>query len=141
MKRQKKDDAPNCIISEKKNNVSLSAHQLGQRGEKLARRYLSCRRYQIIDHNFRTKVGEIDLIAIENNDLVFIEVKIRKNLSFGFPEEAVTKRKINTIKKIGQYYIQIHPQLPQSLRLDVLAIYPKKDNSPQWQFHLFKNVS
>jgi len=121
--------------------VSLSAHQLGQKGEKLARQYLSCHHYRIIDHNFRTKIGEIDLIAIENNDLVFVEVKIRKNLSFGFPEEAVTKRKINTIKKIGQYYAQIHSQLPQSLRLDVLSIYPKKDNSSQWQFRLFKNVS
>jgi len=121
--------------------VSLSAHQLGQKGEKLARQYLDSQHYHIIDHNFRTKIGEIDIIAIENNDLVFIEVKIRKNLSFGFPEEAVTKRKINTIKKIGRYYARLHPQLPQALRLDVLAIHPKENNPSQWQFRLFKNAS
>jgi putative endonuclease len=66
---------------------------LGSKGEDLAVRFLEKKGYRILSRNFRTPVGEIDVIAEDRNTLVFIEVKTRTDDSFGHPFEAVTFRK------------------------------------------------
>ena len=60
--------------------------KFGDEGEKLARKYLKDQNYEIIDANFRTKFGEIDLIAKDGDVFVFVEVKARRGVSFGLPE-------------------------------------------------------
>jgi|SRR3990172_3142448 len=94
----------------------------GESGEEYALTLLKNNGYQIIQRNFRSKIGEIDIIALQSGNLVFIEVKTRWSAKFGKPEEAVTPRKLNKIKRIGEYYIMTHPNLPKKLRIDVVAI-------------------
>ena len=99
-----------------------SKQNLGLIGEKLAVRLLQKKGYKILEKNFRCKLGEIDIIALEEDTLVFVEVKTRWSKSFGEPEEAVTPRKIHSIIKTGQYYKLLHPELPEALRIDVVAV-------------------
>ena len=119
--------------------MTINSYHFGQKGENLATSFLISSGYQIIERNFKTKLGEIDIIAKEQNTLVFVEVKARHSLEFGYPEEAVTSSKIATIARVGEYYSKLHPDLPQSLRIDVLAIGPK-DKKGKLRIKLFKNV-
>jgi putative endonuclease len=96
--------------------------KLGKLGENLALRYLKSKGYCILTRNFHSKFGEIDIIALHQEDLVFIEVKTRWGQSFGSPQEAITPWKIQKIVKTGQYFKKLHPELPDSLRLDAVVI-------------------
>ena len=71
----------------------MKRRDTGRLGEKIARDFLEKRGYIIIEKNFRTSAGEIDLIARKGEYLVFIEVRTKKSLSFGSPEESVTPLK------------------------------------------------
>lgn len=94
----------------------------GKAGENYAANLLSDKGYQIITRNFRSRFGEIDIIAIDKDTLVFIEVKTRLNKKFGEPQEAVTVSKLNKIKKVGEFFSLTHPTLPKKFRIDVVAI-------------------
>lgn len=94
----------------------------GQKGEDIASGLLVQNGYKIIDKNFSSRFGEIDIIAIQDATLIFVEVKTRQSLKFGLPQEAVTPQKIYKIKKTGEYYSLIHPELPKKLRIDVVAL-------------------
>lgn len=91
--------------------------------EGIAASFLEKQGYQLIEKNFRCRFGEIDLIAKEDDYLVFIEVKYRSNLQTGLPEEAVSLKKQKVISKVADYYIvkrQIGLELP--IRFDVVSI-------------------
>ncbi|OGM12433.1 YraN family protein [Candidatus Woesebacteria bacterium RBG_16_34_12] len=100
----------------------------GNLGENYAARILQENGYQIIDRNFRTKFGEIDIIAVDKDTLVFIEVKTRWGKKYGSPEEAVTPRKITKIKRVAEIFINKNKNLPKKLRIDVVAIEVKNEN-------------
>lgn len=91
-------------------------------GEDYARHLLLSKGYRIIETNFRSHFGEIDVIAVKDEVLVFVEVKTRWSEKFGKPEEAVTPRKLYRIKKTAEYYCLLHPAYPEKLRIDVVAI-------------------
>lgn len=95
---------------------------LGNLGENLALKHLANNGYKILERNFRSKLGEIDVVAQEGDCLVFVEVKTRWSKSFGPPEEAITPWKIRRIIKAGQYYQLLHLGLPDSLRLDAVVV-------------------
>lgn len=97
--------------------------QIGTEEEALAAAFLKKQGYRILEHNFRCRLGEIDLIARDGSALVFIEVKYRKNGSYGHPAEAVDYRKQQKICKVADYYRMLHC-IPdgQACRFDVVAI-------------------
>jgi putative endonuclease len=95
---------------------------LGKLAEDFAAGFLQSKGYKIIDRNFRSRFGEIDIIAEDKETLVFVEVKARWSLKYGSPEEAVTPQKLYKIKKTGEYYSLLHPSLPEKLRIDVVAL-------------------
>ena len=115
-----------------------STRDLGSVGEKLATKFLQQKGYKILDKNFRSKFGEIDIVAQEEDTLVFVEVKTRWTREYGTPEEAVTPRKIRSIVKTGQYYKLLHPELPEALRIDVVTVdfFQKKG-----EVRLIKNIT
>lgn len=78
---------------------------LGNAGEKIAKIYLERNKYKILETNFRCKQGEIDIIAKDKKELVFIEVKTRKSIKYGLPAEAVNQVKQKHISKTAEYYI------------------------------------
>jgi len=104
----------------------MNKKEFGQSGENKAEEYLKSRGYQILDRNFRSRFGELDLIALDDTTLVFVEVKTRSSNNFGRPEEAVTAKKLAHIKLTGEYYASLHPNLPTSHRIDVVSIESDK---------------
>ena len=95
---------------------------MGAWGEALAAEYLRKKRYQILEANFRTRIGEIDLIASNRQYLVFVEVKLRKNADFAMAREFVDYRKQGKIRSTAQLYLAYHPTRLQP-RFDVVEVY------------------
>ena len=94
---------------------------LGERGEKLTKEYLEGLGYQIIASNWRERKFEIDLIAIDKQEIVFVEVKTRSTSFFGNPEEAVTNKKQQHLINGADFYIQEN-EIDLECRFDVIAI-------------------
>lgn len=100
----------------------LIANPTARLGEEIASKYLQKKEYKIIDRNFRKGYGEIDIIAINENVLVFIEVKTRTTALFGGALEAITYHKVKSLIKTAQFYKILHPKLPEALRIDAILI-------------------
>jgi len=98
-------------------------------GEELATKYLKSKKYKIIERNFRKSYGEIDIICVKDNILVFVEVKTRTSNKFGTPLEQITHFKIRSLIKTANYYSQANPLLPKSLRIDAIAVLLDKSNN------------
>ncbi len=94
----------------------------GIHGEKLAQDFLKKHGYRIIETNYRTSEGEIDIIAKQKDCLVFIEVRTKRSLLFGTPEESITHAKMQKLKTVAARYQQSHDNLPASWRIDVVAV-------------------
>ena len=96
--------------------------ELGKRGEELAIGFLKKLRYKILEKNFRCKFGEIDIIALQGNTLVFVEVKTRSSLEYGCPQTSVTAKKRNQLTKVAFFYLQKNRLFDRAARFDVVAI-------------------
>jgi putative endonuclease len=101
---------------------------LGRWGENQAAAYLEGRGYTILERNFRTPYGEIDLVARKQNTVVFVEVKTRSSDSFGLPEESITPDKATHMVDAARYYIDDHPASDCVWRIDVIAIRRSSNN-------------
>ncbi len=95
---------------------------LGRTGERLAAEQLVRDGYRLLEQNFRCRYGEIDLIAEDADDLIFVEVKTRRGDAYGRPEEAVTPRKQQKIVQVATYYLDLHACSERSWRVDVVAV-------------------
>ncbi len=95
---------------------------VGETYEKEAAAYLKSLGYEIIEYNFRCRQGEIDIIARDGECLVFCEVKYRKTLIKGSPEEAISRQKIKRISKTALYYLHKHRLENVACRFDVVSV-------------------
>lgn len=109
-------------------------------GEELACEYLVRKGYKIIERNFRKKYQEIDIIAISDSTLVFIEVKTRRSDSFGSPFESITPWKLKHLVRLAQYYKQLHTSLSDYMRIDAIGIILSPNNKLENLEHL-ENIS
>ena len=98
------------------------ANPTAQKGEEIACKYLRKKGYEIIDRNFRKGYGEIDIISIKDGVLVFTEVKTRTSNKFGTPFEQIAFYKLKSLIKTAQFYKVLNPKLPDSLRIDAIAV-------------------
>lgn len=96
----------------------------GELGEEIAANFLIAHGYRILEHNFRCKGGEVDIIARDPGDksLVFIEVKARRGLSYGVPQLAVTPFKQRQISKAALTWLSKNRLHDTNARFDVIAI-------------------
>ncbi len=94
----------------------------GELGEKLAAEYLVRHGYAIIETNYRTRGGEIDIVAKQGGCLVFVEVRAKRNTNFGTPEESITQTKMSKLRATAEQYYQARENLPEAYRIDVIAI-------------------
>lgn len=94
----------------------------GKRGEDWAEGYLKSLGYEVLERGFRTKAGELDLVARDGQTLVFVEVKARSEDSYGGPAAAVTPRKQVRIAKAAAAWMLKHPERPPCVRFDVVAL-------------------
>jgi len=95
----------------------------GKTGEDIAANYLKNKGYEIIDRNFRTNVGEIDIIAAGDGFLVFVEVKERFSEKFGYAAEAVNHFKRRKINQVASQYINKYRMYNSCVRFDVVEVY------------------
>ncbi|MGB5217816.1 MAG: YraN family protein [Smithella sp.] len=94
----------------------------GKKGEMIAADYLKKNGYDILEINFRCPLGEIDIIARDKEDLVFLEVKTRRSDDLGYPEEAVDRKKQKKISRLADYYLQTKKLINTPARFDVVAV-------------------
>ena len=94
----------------------------GESGESIAVRFLKKKGYEIIEQNYRCKLGEIDIIARDGRVLAFVEVKARRTGDFGGPKWAVTPRKQRKISMVALKYLKETEQMGKKARFDVVAI-------------------
>lgn len=97
--------------------------QIGRSGEDIAADYLKQKGYTILERNFNCWQGEIDIIALDKNEIVFIEVKTRRNIKFGYAVEAVNSQKIRHLWKAVEFYVYSHNLQNEFIRIDVIEIY------------------
>ena len=107
--------------------MSLLKKMLGRKGEDRAAVYLVRQGYRILERNYTTPSGEIDVIAMDRDTVVFVEVKTRTNDAFGAPELAVSARKQQRMIRAALGYIKYHKLHQVPCRFDVVAIRAGKD--------------
>lgn len=106
--------------------------ELGHRGEAIAAKYYQSRGYLLLGHNYRTRLGELDLIVRKGDLLVFAEVKTRTRQDRMKPSEAVDAFKRRRIIAAAGYYLQHSPFADSQVRFDVVEVVPGPDG---WQVH------
>ena len=95
---------------------------LGIMGEETACKYLADQGYRILHRNYRTPVGELDIIAMENNILVFVEVRTKASNAYGLPEESITFKKKKKLRELAFFYLSQISYYVKEWRIDVIAI-------------------
>jgi putative endonuclease len=102
--------------------VSKNSQSLGKQGEEAAAAFLRKKGYKLLRRNFRTKMGEVDIIAKDGDVYCFIEVKTRDSLRFGAPVEAVSSFKQRQIAKAALAFLKENNLLDQKARFDVISV-------------------
>ena len=108
----------------------MKRRNVGILGEKLARDFLKKRGYRIWETNYRCPEGEVDIVARHKDSLVFIEVRTKRSLQFGSPEESITPTKMEKLRAVAAHYRQTHADLPSSWRIDVVAVEIGQKDKP-----------
>ncbi|KJJ83302.1 Uncharacterized protein family UPF0102 domain protein [Candidatus Omnitrophus magneticus] len=111
-------------------NENLTNFQIGRAGEKIACRFLLAKNYQIIEKNFITPFGEIDIIARDGNYIVFIEIKTRSTEYFGCPLSGITEYKQKNILRNAAYYIKSKSSGEKNFRIDAIGITLDQQMNP-----------
>lgn len=94
---------------------------IGTSGEEIAVHFLKQHGYVIVSRNFKTKIGEIDIVAKEKSQYVFVEVKTRSTHAFGTPAEAITPKKLHSLIQAGEFYLLAN-NLQQNYRIDAIEV-------------------
>jgi putative endonuclease len=96
--------------------------ELGQRGEAVAEEFLRTHRYTIVARNYRCRLGEIDLVALDGPVIVFVEVRSRRGERMGTPLESVDGRKQARVARVAQQFCAAHGWTDRDARFDVIGI-------------------
>lgn len=104
--------------------------ELGRLGERLARSYLEEKGYTVLSQNYRTKLGEIDLVVKKNETIIFVEVRTRSSAVYGTPQESIDRYKQEKLIRLALQFCAHHYLYSQDLRFDVIAI-TLQDNEPK----------
>jgi putative endonuclease len=97
--------------------------ELGRYGEQRAVQYLQENGYKIISRNYYSRYGELDIVCQKQREIIFVEVKTRKTKLYGSPEESITYKKMQSMKKAALQYLHDYPAAFRGLRFDVISIF------------------
>jgi len=121
-----------------KERMGDTRKKLGNRGEKIAAKFLRKHAYQIVERNYRSLLGEIDIVAKEDENIVFVEVKTRRSTDFGLPEEALSYDKRRRLTRLALNYLAYHKIKNVNCRFDVVSVLMDEDKVKNVQ--LIKNA-
>ena len=114
----------------------------GKEGERIAADFLKKNGYRIVENNYRCPIGEIDIVARDKDDLVFVEVKARKSSALGYPEQAVGRQKQRKMSQLALWYIQEKKLHGINARFDVVAVLMQSSgNDVKLIKHAFEFIS
>jgi putative endonuclease len=103
---------------------------LGSRGEDLAATALTEAGMLVIDRNWRCPQGEIDIVAVDGGETVFVEVKTRSSVKFGHPLEAITAQKLARLRRLAAAWCEAHPGDHSRIRIDAVAVIAPSSGTP-----------
>ena len=103
-------------------------HELGVEGENVVEKFLRENKYTILERNYFCKLGEIDIIALDSDEIVFIEVKTRSQALYGSPAEAVNTMKKTHIYRVAEYYVMKNQLEGRKMRFDVVEVRENKND-------------
>jgi len=109
----------------------------GRAAEDAAAGFLKARGYKIVQRNLTTRFGEVDIIAVEEGMVVFVEVKSRASDEWGYPEDRIDRRKQRTLRRVADFYLERHGLLDTPCRFDVVALIQTADG---WDIELFQDA-
>jgi putative endonuclease len=107
--------------------MAYERHELGRAGERAAETHLRAQGYSIVERNFRCPLGEVDLVALHRNTIVFIEVKTRRSAA-AVPTDAVDARKQRQIRRAAEWYVSRHRLAEHPVRFDVVSVWRDGDH-------------
>ncbi len=117
------------------------AQILGTRGEELAAEYLENKGYTILEKNFTVhKIGEIDLIVKKGDEIIFVEVKTRTGIRYGYPEEAVNYWKVKKISRAARHFLHTRNIHDTYIRFDIVSVYIQEEDEKNDILHT-ENIS
>jgi putative endonuclease len=96
--------------------------ELGRRGEDVAAEWCEAQGLRVVDRNWRCREGEIDLVALDGDEVVVVEVKTRSGTGWGTALEAVTPKKLARLRRLAGAWCQEHPGVGHGVRIDVVGI-------------------
>ncbi len=109
----------------------MNRKKTGQHGEKLALDFLKKHGYKIMETNYRSRYGEIDIVSRHKNTLIFTEVRAKTSLDYGSPEESITETKARHLRATAYNYLQTHENLSTQWQIDFIAIEIDEKNKPK----------
>ena len=115
---------------------------VGAKGEEIATKFLINHGFKIIERNYSTKFGEIDLIVIKDNILRFVEVKLKKGDFFGTPEEMIGVDKLGRVQRMADYYLMDKPEMArkfESYSIDAVCIVLNENEGVE-RINLYENI-
>ncbi|WP_136520420.1 MULTISPECIES: YraN family protein [Cellulomonas] len=95
---------------------------VGRYGEDVAARFVTEAGWRVLDRNWRCAEGELDIVALDGDELVAVEVKTRRSAAYGHPAEAVTARKLARLRRLTAAWLRAHDVQARSVRVDVVAV-------------------
>lgn len=114
--------------------------RVGKIGEAIAAKHLAGKGYQILEQSFTARFGEIDLVALDKDCIVFVEVKARTTVGFGHPEESITASKLEKLENTALLWLEAHPESPDDWRIDVIAILLDHQNNVRDLQHFINTI-
>lgn len=96
--------------------------QFGFSGEEMAARFLESKGFKILDRNWNHRLGEIDLIAERAGQIRFVEVKMRRSLSCGYPEASITGKKLRHLARVIECWLEKRHPMPMNYQVDAISI-------------------
>lgn len=102
--------------------MSGTKRDLGIKSEELAAKFLMKKGFQILERNFRCRLGEIDIVARQGSYLVFVEVRSRSSTRYGLPQESINRNKINKLRQLARFYLLGRSADGLNVRFDVVAV-------------------
>ena len=118
--------------------MSVKTKALGNWGEQKAKEYLTQKSIHIIGQNIYTKFGEIDLVGLKEDSIIFFEIKTRKSKRFGYPEVSVNTKKQQRLIEAAQAYLGENEITVQNWRIDVISILVDRNGKAEIQW--FENA-
>lgn len=118
--------------------MAKTSKEIGNEGEDIAAAYLESKDWLIFDRNYFFEKAEVDIVATDRNYIIFVEVKYRTNTYFGEPEDFITPKKEENIRKAAEAWLYERKMETAVARFDVLSIVQERNEAPQIKH--FKDV-